>query len=275
MAQKHNVLTIALLAVMAMVVTPVLAQEKTPNDPRLFTPGKLTVSTSEPSYPPWVLDNNPEAGEGFEAALVYALAAELGFKKEDVVWVDVTFDGAIAPGPKAYDFSIQQISVTPDRAKVATFSDIYYQSDKAVIALPTSTVAGAKSFADLKAAKWGVAVGTTDFDYVTNVLGIADAAVFDDQAGVFQALQGGQIDATVAALPTALYATCCQVPEAKITAILPKDPKDEGLGLLFAYENPIVPWINEGLAALKSKGTIDELAKKYLIADPSIPEITQ
>ena len=275
MAHKHNILTVALLAVMAMVVTPVLAQEKTPNDPRLFTPGKLTVSTSEPSYPPWVLDNNPEAGEGFEAALVYALAAELGFKKEDVVWVDLTFDGAIAPGPKAYDFSIQQISVTPERAKVATFSDVYYQSDKAVIALPTSTVASAKSFADLKAARWGVAVGTTDFDYVTHVLGIDNAAVYDDQAGVFQALQGGQIDATVAALPTALYATCCQVPEAKITAILPKDPKDEGLGLLFAYENPIVPWINEGLAALKSKGVIDELAKKYLIADPSIPEITQ
>jgi len=275
MAHKHNILTVALLAAMTMVVTPVLAQEKTPNDPRLFTPGKLTVSTSEPSYPPWVLDNNPEAGEGFEAALVYALATELGFKKEDVVWVDVTFDGAIAPGPKAYDFSIQQISVTPERAKVATFSDVYYQSDKAVIALPASAVASAKSFADLKAAKWGVAVGTTDFDYVTNVLGIADAAVFDDQAGVFQALQGGQIDATVAALPTALYATCCQVPEAKITAILPKDPKDEGLGLLFAYENPIVPWINEGLAALKSKGTIDELAKKYLIADPTIPVISQ
>ena len=275
MAEKHNILAAALLALIAMVVTPVLAQEKTPNDPRLFTPGKLTVSTSEPSYPPWVLDNNPEAGEGFEAALVYALAAELGFKKEDVVWVDVTFDGAIAPGPKAYDFSIQQISVTPERAKVATFSDVYYQSDKAVIALPTSKVASAKSFADLKGAKWGVAVGTTDFDYVTNVLGIADASVYDDQAGVFQALQGGQIDATVAALPTALYATCCQVPEAKITALLPKDPKDEGLGLLFAYENPIVPWINEGLAKLKEKGTIDELVKKYLVADPNIPTISE
>lgn len=275
MANKHNVLAVALLALIATVITPVLAQEKTPNDPRLFAPGKLTVSTSEPSYPPWVLDNNPEAGEGFEAALVYALAAELGFKKEDVVWVDVTFDGAIAPGPKAYDFSIQQISVTPDRAKVATFSDIYYQSDKAVIALPTSTVASAKSFADLKAARWGVAVGTTDFDYVTNVLGIDNAAVYDDQAGVFQALQGGQIDATVAALPTALYATAVQVPEAKITALLPKDPKDEGLGLLFAYENPIVPWINEGLAALKTKGTIDELVQMYLVADPNIPVISQ
>jgi polar amino acid transport system substrate-binding protein len=271
---KHTLSALLVLALTAMVGTAA-AQEKTPNDPRLFTPGKLTVSTSDPAYPPWVLDNNPSAGEGFEAALVYALAAELGFAKEDVVWTDVTFDGAIAPGPKAYDFSIQQISVTPERSKVATFSDVYYQSDKVVIALPASTVASAKSFADLKAARWGVAVGTTDFDYVTNVLGISDAAVYDDQAGVFQALQGGQIDATIAALPTALYATAVQVPEAKITALLPKDANDEGMGLLFAYENPIVSWINEGLAALKAKGAIDELATKYLIADPNIPVIAE
>jgi polar amino acid transport system substrate-binding protein len=274
MAVKHNILALAVLALTAMVM-PALAQEKTPNDPRLFTPGKLTVSTSEPSYPPWVLNDNPEAGEGFEAALVYALAAELGFKKEDVVWVDATFDQAIAPGPKPYDFSIQQISVTADRAKVATFSDVYYQSDKAVIALPNSAVAKAKTFADLKAARWGVTVGTTDFDYVEKVLGIDNAAVYDDQAGVFQALQGGQIDATIATLPTALYATAVQVPEAKITAIVPKDPTDEGLGLLFAYQNPIVPWINEGLAALKKNGTIDQLVQKYLIADPNIPTITK
>ncbi|KQN72484.1 ABC transporter substrate-binding protein [Devosia sp. BK] len=274
MAQKHNVIVAGLLAAIALVM-PAVAQENTPNDPRLFTPGKLTVSTSEPSYPPWVLDNNPEAGEGFEAALVYALAEQLGFKRDDVVWVDVTFDGAIAPGPKNYDFSIQQISVTPDRAKVATFSDVYYQSDKAVIALPDSTVASAKSFADLKQARWGVAVGTTDFDYVTNVLGIDNAAVYDDQAGVFQALQGGQIDATIAALPTALYATAVQVPEAKITALLPKDPKDEGLALLFASGNPIVPWINEGLAAIRDSGKIDELVQKYLVADPNIPVINE
>ncbi len=271
---KHTLSALLVLALTAMVGTAA-AQEKTPNDPRLFTPGKLTVSTSDPAYPPWVLDNNPESGEGFEAAVVYALAEQLGFKREDVVWTDVTFDGAIAPGPKAYDFSIQQISVTPDRAKVATFSDVYYQSDKVVIALPASAVASAKSFADLKAARWGVAVGTTDFDYVTNILGIPDAAVYDDQAGVFQALQGGQIDATIAALPTALYATAVQVPEAKITALLPKDPKDEGLGLLFAYENPIVSWINEGLTALKDKGTIDELVAKYLVADPNIPVIAE
>jgi polar amino acid transport system substrate-binding protein len=266
----------ATLAVLALTTASVaLAQENTPDDPRLFTPGKLTVATSEPSYPPWVLDNNPESGEGFEAALVYALAEELGFDREDVVWVDATFDQAIAPGNKDYDFSIQQISVTPERAQVATFSDVYYQSDKAVIALPTSTIAQAKSFADLRNARWGVAVGTTDFDYVSNILGIDNAAVYDDQAGVFQALQGGQIDATVAALPTALYATAVQVPEARIVALVPVDPKDEGLGLLFEFGNPIVGWINEGLAAIKERGVVADLVAKYLVADPNIPVITE
>lgn len=265
----------ALLAGSMLAGSLAWAQEETPNDPRLFEPGKLTVSTSDPAYPPWVLDNNPEAGEGFEAALVYALADELGFAREDVQWVDVTFDGAIAPGDKDYDFSIQQISVTPERAQVATFSDVYYQSDKAVIALPDSPVASAKSFADLRQARWGVAIGTTDNDYVTNVLGVPEPAVFDDQAGVFQALQGGQIDATIAALPTALYATAVQVPEARIVALLPKDERDEGLGLLFESGNPIVPWINKGLAALKEKGVIDDLVAKYLVADPNIPTITE
>ena len=115
MAMKKTLTALLALALTASLVGAAAAQEKTPNDPRLFTPGKLTVSTSDPAYPPWVLDNNPAGGEGFEAAFVYALAAELGFKKEDVVWTDVTFDGASAPGPKQYDFSIQQISVTPDR----------------------------------------------------------------------------------------------------------------------------------------------------------------
>lgn len=274
MAIKHTLAALLALALTG-IAGAAAGQENTPNDPRLFTPGKLTVSTSDPAYPPWVLDNNPEAGEGFEAALVYALAEQLGFAREDVVWVDVTFDGAIAPGPKAYDFSIQQISVTPERSQVATFSDVYYQSDKAVIALPSSEVANATSFADLRNARWGVAVGTTDFDYVTNILGIDNAAVYDDQVGVFQALQGGQIDATVAALPTALYATAVQVPEAKITAIVPKDPKDEGLGLLFEQGNPIVSWINEGLAAIRDNGTIDELVQEYLVADPNIPVISE
>jgi polar amino acid transport system substrate-binding protein len=251
------------------------AQERTPNDPRLFTPGKLTVSTGDPVYPPWMLDNNPAGGEGFENGLVYALAEEMGFAPEDVVWVTETFDQAIAPGAKDYDFAIQQISVTEARAQVVTFSRVYFQPDKAVVALPDSDVAQATSFDELREARWGVTIGTTDLDYLENILGIDNAAVYDDQVGVFQALQGGQIDATVVALPTALFVTAVQVPDAAITALLPADENDQGHGLLFEDDNPLVEWVDEALGAIIERGVVDDLVAEYLVADPDMPVITQ
>ncbi|MFN3538327.1 MAG: ABC transporter substrate-binding protein, partial [Brevundimonas sp.] len=237
--------------------------------------GKLTVGTGDPVYPPWMLNNDPASGEGFENGLVYALAATLGFAREDVVWVGQTFDQAIAPGAKSYDFAIQQISVTPARAEVVTFSQVYFQPDKAVVALPGSPVIGAASFADLRAARWGATIGTTDLAYLENILGVSEAAVYDDQVGVFQALQAQQIDATVVALPTALYVTAVQVPEARIVALLPADENDRGHGLLFQFGNPLVEWIDEGLTALKADGTIDALKAQYLVADPDLPIITE
>ena len=251
------------------------AQEKTTQDPRLVTPGKLTVATGDPVYPPWMMNDAPESGEGFENALIYALAAQMGFAREDVVWVRTGFDEAITPGPKPYDFNIQQFSVTEQRKEVVGFSQVYFQPDKAVIALPGSPVESAKSYADLRNARWGAALGTTDNDYLVNVLGVTEAAVYDDQAGVFQAMQAGQIDATLAALPTALFVTAVQVPEANIVALLPPDPNDRGHGLLFAKDNPLIPWVDEALSALIAAGKIEELKNTWLVANPDLPVISE
>ncbi len=266
---------LASVAIMGAALTGALAQDKTPQDPRLHTPGKLTVATGDPVYPPWMLDNDPASGRGFENAMVYALAAEMGFAREDVVWVRETFDQSIAPGAKNYDFAIQQISVTEPRAEIVTFSRVYYQPDKAVVALPGSPVEGAANFDQLREARWGATVGTTDLTYLERVLGISDAAVYDDQVGVFQAMQAGQIDATVVALPTALFVTAVQVPEANITALLPADDEDLGHGLLFEKDNPLVEWVDEALGQLIEAGAIDDLVEEYLVADPSMPVITE
>ena len=251
------------------------ALERTVNDPRLFQPGKLTVGTGDPVYPPWMLNNDPAGGEGFENGLVYELAAEMGFAPEDVVWVGQTFDQAIAPGPKPYDFSIQQISVTEERSRIVTFSQVYFQPDKAVVALPGSAVEGARSFADLRRARWGATIGTTDLDYLENIIGVRNVAVYDDQVGTFQALQGELIDATVVALPTALFATAVQIPDAKIAALLPADPNDRGHGLLFEKDNPLVEWVDEALGAVIARGVVDDLVGRYLVGDADIVEITR
>ncbi|TVR69543.1 MAG: amino acid ABC transporter substrate-binding protein [Spirochaetaceae bacterium] len=251
------------------------ALERTVNDPRLFQPGKLTVGTGDPVYPPWMLNNDPAGGEGFENGLIYALAEEMGFSPEDVVWVGQTFDQAIAPGPKPYDFAIQQISVTEERSRIVTFSQVYFQPDKAVVALPGSAVEGARSYADLRRARWGATIGTTDLDYLEGIIGVQNVAVYDDQVGTFQALQGGLIDATVVALPTALFATAVQIPEARITALLPADPNDRGHGLLFQKDNPLVEWVDEALSTVIARGVVDDLVGQYLVGDASIPEINR
>lgn len=251
------------------------ALERTPDDPRLYEPGKLTVATGEPVYPPWMMNDDPAGGEGFENGLVYALAEELGFERDDVEWVRVTFDQGIAPGEKRYDFNIQQYSITEDREQFVDFSVPYYEPEKAVVALPESDISDARSFADLREVRWGATIGTTDLDYIENRIGVDDVAVFDDQIGTFQAMLADQIDATVISLPTALFATAVQIPEATIAAILPRDPNDRGFGLVFEEGNPIAPWIDDGLRAIIGDGVVEELTQRYLIGDESIPEISE
>ncbi len=128
--------SIVLFSLLTTVFTQAFAEERTTMDPRLVTPGKLTVGTGDPVYPPWMLNNDPAGGEGFENGLVYELADEMGFDADDVVWVSQTFDQAIAPGNKPYDFAIQQISVTEARKQIVSFSQVYFQPEKAVLALP-------------------------------------------------------------------------------------------------------------------------------------------
>jgi polar amino acid transport system substrate-binding protein len=248
--------------------------ERTPEDPRLHQPGQLTVATGDPVYPPWMLNDDPASGEGFENGLVYALAEEMGFDRDDVVWVTTTFDQGIAPGDKPYDFVIQQYSVTEERREFVDFSMVYYQPKKAVVALSDSAVADATSMAELREADWGATIGTTDLDYIENRIGAEDVAVFDDQVGTFQALLGGQIDATTQSVPTALYATAVQVPEAQIVATLPADPNDKGHGLVFEKGNPLVPWVNDALQAIIDDGVVEELRRQYLVGDEDIQEIT-
>lgn len=249
--------------------------ERTPMDPNLFRPGQLTVATGDPVFPPYMMDDSPESGIGFENGLVYALAAELGFSRDQVVWVRTGFNEAIAPGPKPYDFNIQQFSVTEERAQIVSFSQVYFQPQKAVIALPGSPVESATSFANLRTARWGAALGTTDLIYLENIIGVQNVQVFDDQAGVFQAMQAGLIDATVAALPTALFVTAVQVPESRITAVLPADENDRGHGLLFSKDSPLIPWIDDAITELIGRGVVSDLVNQYLVGDASIREINQ
>ncbi|RZV42130.1 MAG: amino acid ABC transporter substrate-binding protein [Acidimicrobiales bacterium] len=239
----------------------------------LKTAGQLTVATGEPAFLPWVGDDNPEGGDGFEAALVYALAAEMDVA--NVVWTRTGFDAAIAPGSKDYDFNIQQFSITEEREQVVDFSDGYYQVEQAIIGASDSAAASAASVDDLKELNLGAAIGTTSLDYIEeNIQPDNDAAVFDDNVAAKSAFDAGQVDGIVFDLPTAYYITAVEITDASILGVLPREGSPEELGMLFEDGSPLVPCVNEALANLHNDGTIESLEDEWLNSGGSIPTLS-
>ena len=237
--------------------------------------GALKVATGEPAFEPWVVDDKPQNGKGFEAAVVYAVADKLGIDKSAVTWTRTGFDEAVAPGDKDYDFNVQQYSITPERDKVVDFSDGYYTVEQAVIASPDADIAKATSLADLKDAQLGAAIGTTSLDYIEKYIKpTKEPLVFDDNAAAKAAFDAGQVDGIVFDLPTAYYITSAEITDSKIVGILPQQGKAEKLGFLFEDGSPLVTCVNQALTALTDDGTLAELQKQWLSQGGDIPTLT-
>ena len=238
------------------------------------TDGKLTIGTGEPAYYPWVIDDAPETGEGFESAIAYAVADQLGFAKEDVVWVRTTFDEAVAPGAKDFDFNLQQFSITDERKQNVDFSSAYYETTQVVITTEASKAAGAKSIADLKDFLIGAQTGTTSFDAVEQqIQPTAGAQVFNTNDDAVLALQNGSVDAIVLDLPSAFYATGVQLDGGLIIGQLPKPDGKSGdeFGLVLAKGSPLTGPVTAAVDALRESGKLQEIADKWLADAGSAP----
>lgn len=238
-----------------------------------ITDGKLTIATGEPAYYPYVLDDTPESGEGFEAAVAYAIAEELGFAPEDVVWVRTTFEAAIQPGPKDFDFNLQQYTITEERAQNVDFSIPYYSTPQAVITVEGSPAASATSLADLQGLLIGAASGTTSFDSIEETIKpTAGAQAFNNNDDAKLALETGQIDALVVDLPTAFYLTAVELTGGKIIGQLPASAgvSDEW-GLVLSKDSPLTDAVNEALQNLIDSGRLQEIIDQWLGQDQGAP----
>ncbi|GIF71399.1 ABC transporter substrate-binding protein [Asanoa siamensis] len=239
------------------------------------TAGKLTVATDDPAYEPWVVGNKPESGEGFEAAVAYAVAEQLGFAKTDVAWTRVTFNNAIAPGPKAFDFDINQFSVTPERQQAVDFSSPYYLVRQTVITLKSSKIANAKTIAELRSAKLGAQVGTTSFQAVTELIKpTGQPQVYNTNDDAKKALENGQIDGLVVDLPTAFYITGAELTDGTIVGQLPQVGTPETFGLLLDKGSPLTRCVSEAVDKLRDGGQLKELEQKWLADTAGAPELS-
>lgn len=233
--------------------------------------GKLTIATGEPAYAPWVIDDAPESGEGFEAAVAYAVAEELGFAKDDVEWVRTSFDAAIAPGPKDFDLNIQQFSVSEERERAVDFSAPYYETTQAVVAAGGTDAARATSIADLKDAALGVASGTTSLTVAEDVIApTTDLQVFNSVDDAVAALQNGTIDALVTDLPGAFYVRDAQLDDGVIVGQLDSAEGGDEFAFVLPKDSSLTDEVSDAVEALRENGTLDDLAAEW-IADQGAP----
>lgn len=251
----------------------------------LKTPGKLTIGTDNPAYPPyfqipdgtatapWEL-GDPTNGEGFEGAFAYALAETLGFAKEDVTWVVVPFDNSFAPGEKSFDIDINQVSFTADRAKSVDLSDGYYTVNQSVVALKGNALASVTSIAGLKGFSFGAQVGTTSLDTINTVIApTTEAKVYNSNDDAIAALKAKQIDGLVVDLPTAFYVTAAQIEGSVIVGQFapPTGADAEHFSVVLAKGSPLTACVNAAIATLKSNGTLDAITKEWLSDKASAP----
>ena len=243
---------------------------------KTLTSYTLTIGTGTPAFSPWVENDAPESKEGFEAAVAYAVAAELGFDDAAVKWVRTAFDEAVQPGKKNFDFNLQQFTITDERKKTVSFSAPYYSTNQAVVALEGSPAIGATSVADLKDVKFGAQTGTTSIDFITNVIKpSAEPFAYDDNAGAKAALEAKQIDAIVVDLPTAFYIAAVELTGASVVGQFPASASTtpDNFGLVFDLNNPLVECVDTALAALKDNGTLAEIEKTWLADKTNAPVI--
>jgi polar amino acid transport system substrate-binding protein len=239
----------------------------------LKSSGTLTIGTDKPAYPPYFEDDKPTNGKGFESAVAYAVAKQLGFAPGEVKWSVVPFNSSYAPGDKKFDFDINQISITPKRAKHVDFSSPYFTAPQAVVAREGSPAASATSLADLAKAKLGVQVGTTSLDAVSaSIKPSSQPQVFNDSNDTVRALKIKRVDAIVVDLPTAFYLTGAEIPKSKIVGQF-QAPGGDRWGLLLQKGSKLTTCVNQALDKLSSAGELERLQKQWMGGDAA-PELS-
>ncbi|WP_107705902.1 ABC transporter substrate-binding protein [Nocardioides allogilvus] len=246
--------------------TETAAEECTPDSLETLTAGTLTIGTDSPAYEPWFVGDDPTNGQGYESAVAYAVAEELGYSTDEVEWVTVPFNAVVSPGEKKFDFDVNQVSITEQRRKAVDFSSGYYDVRQTVITNKGSAIDGATSIADLADARLGAQVGTTSYTAITETIGTSEQpAAFDTNDQAVQSLKNGQIDGIVVDLPTAYYMTAVQLDDGMIVGQLPLPEGDvEQFGAVLDKDSPLTDCVSQAVDALREDGTLDQIASEWL-----------
>lgn len=279
MSRRHLSLRTAAvgLALAALALTgcatgsPSAGASSAPADEGFITPGKLTIATGDIAYEPYVVGDDPASGEGFEAAIAYAIAEKLGFEHDDVEWVRTSFEAAIAPGPKNFDFNIQQYTITDERKQAVDFSSPYYSASQAVVAIEGGAADGVDTIAGLKDLTLGAMAGSTSAQTIEEVIDPnVEPLLYASNEDAVAAFNAGQFDAFVIDLPTAYLATALYIDNSYIVGELPAGGVADEWGVVLAKDSPLTERVSEAVDELREDGTLAAITDEWLGAGQGV-----
>lgn len=267
---------VASIVGIALAATVLAACSSTPSTStthglQTVTAGKLTIATGQPAYSPWVIDNKPQNGQGFESAVAYAVATKLGFSKDEVVWTRTTFDSAIAPGPKTFDLNLQQFSISDARKKAVDFSSPYYTTTQAIVTTKGSPAASVTTLSGLKNVKIGVAAGSTTLTLVQKEVGGSNIQVFNSNDDAVLALKSGQIDAVATDLPTSFYLADSQVDNGVVSGQFGDSSGGDDFGIVLPKNSPNTKKVSAAVDAIRASGELADITTKWLSTTVNVP----
>ncbi|HKI22137.1 MAG TPA: ABC transporter substrate-binding protein [Gaiellaceae bacterium] len=248
----------------------------------LVNAGQLTIGTDNPAFPPW-FEGTKEfdpwdptttpTKNGYEQETAYAIAEQLGFTDDEVKWTVIPFNQSFRPGPKSFDFDINQISYKPQRAEAVDFSDSYYDVEQAIVTVEGSKIDAAASIADLEDAKLGAQIGTTSLEAINDTIQpSSEPSVYDTNNDAISGLKAKQVDGIVVDFPTALFMAAVQLDNGKVVGRLPAAEGGEYFGVVLEKDSSLTECVNEAIQAIKDDGTLDELEQKWLTGSAPVLE---
>ncbi len=228
-----------------------------------LTDGVLTVGAGEP-YAPWYVGEQ-DSGEGFESALIYAVADRLGYAADDVVWETVTFEQIISPAVKPFDVAAYQTSITDERKQAVDFSSPYLTTRQGVIVMEGGPYAGATTLAELDGARIGVTAAQTSLTLAEAAWGEdADISPYSAAGDGMQALQSGTIDAMVMDVDQGVAASTEYFPDSVVIGTLPDEGVVEQYGLVLDLGSELTDCVSQAVDDLEADGTLAELRTTWL-----------
>ncbi len=251
------------------------------------TAGQLTIGTDNPAFPPywdppaegeegtepWEL-GDPYNKRGFEGAVAWAIAEELGFGEDAVEFIAVPFDNSFAPGDKDFDLYLAQVSYTPERAEQVDMSEGYYFSNQALVANAGTPITEAASIADVADYRLGVQVGTTALTYVEEqIQPSTDPMVYNSNDAAIAALNADQVDGIVVDLPTAFFITAVQMENGVVVGQFPPD-EDQGqeyFSVVLEQDSALTDCVNQAIAALTDSGDLEAITQEWMSENVDVP----